>query len=55
MADFFSMGGYGFYIWSSFGMTALVLVIEALSVKRHHKTVLRRLNRMTRVKVGAGE
>jgi heme exporter protein D len=53
MADFFSMGGYGFYIWSSFGMTALVLVIEAVSVKHHYKTVLRRLVRMTRVKAGA--
>ena len=27
-ADFFAMGGYGLYVWGSFGMVALCLVAE---------------------------
>jgi heme exporter protein D len=26
MADFFTMGGYGAYVWSAFGFTFLVLI-----------------------------
>ena len=28
MSEFFAMGGYGFYVWGSFGRTALVVVAE---------------------------
>jgi heme exporter protein D len=27
-ADFIAMGGYGLYVWGSFGVTALVLLTE---------------------------
>ena len=27
-SDFFAMGGYGLYVWGSFGMCALVLALE---------------------------
>ena len=27
-ADFLAMGGYGFYVWGSFGMTALAIAAE---------------------------
>ncbi len=33
MSEFFAMGGYGFYVWGSYGALALVLVIEVLSVR----------------------
>lgn len=26
--EFFAMGGYGFYVWGSFGVTALVVAAE---------------------------
>jgi heme exporter protein D len=26
-AEFFAMGGYGFYIWSSWGVAALILIV----------------------------
>jgi heme exporter protein D len=32
-ADFWAMGGYGIYVWGSFGITALCMVIEAMWVK----------------------
>ena len=28
MTDFFAMNGYGFYVWSAYGVAALALVIE---------------------------
>ena len=27
-SDFFAMGGYGIYVWGSFGMCAMVLALE---------------------------
>jgi heme exporter protein D len=33
MMDFFAMGGYGFYVWGAYGLTALVLVVEVVSVR----------------------
>lgn len=27
MAEFFSMGGYGAYVWPSYGLTAVVLAV----------------------------
>jgi heme exporter protein D len=28
LTAFFAMGGYGFYVWASFGLTLLCCVIE---------------------------
>ena len=33
-AEFFAMGGYAFYVWGSFGVTALALLIEPLLLKK---------------------
>ena len=33
-ADFFAMGGYGFYVWGSFGMTALAIAAEIWALRR---------------------
>ncbi|MCC6195378.1 MAG: heme exporter protein CcmD [Burkholderiales bacterium] len=33
MMEFLSMGGYGFYVWGSFGITALVVILEVASVR----------------------
>jgi heme exporter protein D len=35
-SEFFAMGGYGLYVWGSFGVTALCMAADALiAVKRH--------------------
>jgi heme exporter protein D len=44
-SDFFAMGGYGLYVWGSFGACALALVLEPLLVARRHDNVLRGLRR----------
>ena len=28
MIDWLQMGGYGFYVWSSYGMLALAIAVE---------------------------
>jgi heme exporter protein D len=40
MATFFAMNGYGFYIWSAYGVTALALVIELLALRSRRRAVL---------------
>jgi heme exporter protein D len=30
--SFLAMGGYGFYVWGSYGVTALCIVLEILSL-----------------------
>ncbi len=48
MSDFFSMGGHGFYIWASYGMTALFMIVEVLVVVLSNRAVRQRLTRMVR-------
>ncbi|MDP3677876.1 MAG: heme exporter protein CcmD [Methylotenera sp.] len=39
---FIAMGGYGFYVWTSFGLTALCVVIEIWQLRsRQQKLVLK--------------
>lgn len=38
VAEFLAMGGYGFYVWLSFGSCALILlglVVNSLLAKKH--------------------
>jgi heme exporter protein D len=39
------MGGYALYVWSSFGVCALVLLLEPMAVRARHKAIVRRLQR----------
>ena len=42
MNEFFAMGGYGFYVWGAYGVTALVIVAEILVVRARRKAGARR-------------
>jgi heme exporter protein D len=42
-SEFFAMGGYAFYVWGSFGMTALVMVVESLLIRHQRKKTLQAL------------
>jgi len=33
--DFLAMGGYGFYVWGSYGVAALCVCLEILSLTGH--------------------
>ena len=45
VGEFLSMGGYGLYVWGSFGACALALVLEPVLVAKRHDAVLRSLRR----------
>ena len=37
MTSFFHMGGYGFYVWGSYGLLALAILIELAALRRRRK------------------
>ena len=39
--DFFSMGGYEFYVWGSYAATLLLMVTERWLAARRHRQALR--------------
>lgn len=47
--EFFSMGGYGFYIWWSFGMAAVLMSAEWFFIDAQRKTAIQRLKRIARL------
>jgi len=36
-ADFFAMGGYGFYVWGAYAVTAACMLIDPLLAARRHR------------------
>ena len=34
MSEFFAMGGYGLYVWGSYGVAALCIAIEIWTLRR---------------------
>ena len=41
--DFLRMGGYGLYVWGSFGVTALLMGVEVLWTRRHRLALLQEM------------
>jgi heme exporter protein D len=37
LAEYFAMGGNGFYVWGAFGMTALLIAVEIIAVRARLK------------------
>jgi len=42
--EFWAMGGYGFYVWGSYGLCAVVFVLESLSARRRLKRALSQIH-----------
>ena len=40
MSDWFAMGGYGFFVWSSYGMLALAVAAELVTLVRQRRNAL---------------
>ncbi len=40
MSEWLAMGGYGFFVWSSYGMLALAIVVELVALARQRKRAL---------------
>jgi heme exporter protein D len=43
--EFFHMGGYAFYVWTSYGIALLVLLINVILPLRQRKQLLGRIAR----------
>lgn len=54
MIEWLAMGGYGFYVWSSYGMLAIALVVELVWLRRHRRESLRRAAEMRAERSMAG-
>ena len=40
MSSFFAMNGYGFYVWSAYGMTALAIAVELFALRSRGRAAL---------------
>jgi heme exporter protein D len=40
-AEFFAMGGYGFYVWTSYAVCAACMLVEPLLARQRHGQALR--------------
>jgi heme exporter protein D len=39
-ADFLAMGGYGLYVWGSFGVTAALMALELVLLRQRRRRAL---------------
>ncbi|OOF49620.1 heme exporter protein CcmD [Rodentibacter trehalosifermentans] len=44
-SDFFNMGGYGFYVWLSYGISFIAIVALIIQSIKQRKSVLRNVQR----------
>jgi heme exporter protein D len=38
MTDFFAMGGYAWYVWGSYGMTLVLLLLEVILLRNRSRS-----------------
>ena len=51
-AEFFAMGGHGFFVWASYGTAALLLLAEPLLARARHRRALVAAARQAEAKAG---
>ncbi len=44
-SEFFNMGGYAFFVWTSYGLTLIVIVANIISPILQRKKVIARIKR----------
>ncbi len=54
MSEFLHMGGYAFYVWTSYGLALAILLWQFLAPLRMHRQLLARLRRKYRQSPQAG-
>ncbi len=52
VAEFFHMGGYALYVWGSFGVSLLLMVLEPILLRGRRRNILKRIARMARIDAG---
>ena len=41
VADFFAMGGYGFYVWGAYSVTVALVALEIVAVRARFRAACR--------------
>jgi heme exporter protein D len=54
VSEFLSQGGYAFFVWSSYGMTLVLMVAEIVTLRRRERTIFARLGRLMRMRTRGG-
>ncbi len=49
ISEFFSMNGFGFFIWSSYGMMAIIMIIELINLKLNRKATIKEIRKTVRI------
>ena len=52
-SEWLDMGGYALYVWGSFGVTALCMILEPLLLRSQAKAVRARIARLNRLEKDA--
>lgn len=48
ISEFFSMGGFGYYVWMSMGMALLLMLGEVFVLKSQRKGLIKQVKRAIR-------
>jgi len=48
MTDAMTMGNYGVYVWSCFGLTLIVLIVCTVQAWQRHRTILNNIRTQIR-------
>lgn len=48
MNEFFSMGGFGVFIWSAMGVALILMILEPISLVIKRRSVVRQIRRTQR-------
>lgn len=45
MSEFFHMGGYGFFVWVSYAVAAVILIGNIVLPKYQHRSIIKNLTK----------
>ena len=49
MSEFFSMGGFGVFIWSAMGIALTLMVLEPVSLVIKRRSLIKQIKRIKRI------
>ncbi len=55
LENFLTMGGYGFYVWSAYGMTVVLIAVELWQLRSRRAQVVADLSREARARKNSEE
>jgi len=55
ISEFFHMGGYAVYVWSSYGLTLLILSLNWLLPVQREKALIKKLSKQHAGRTGQNE